>query len=224
MSHTEAATLIKRESYDADYLASPLRLSTAARVAELLAPFNPDTVLDLGAGTGRLTKECRRLLPMARLTLNDLNESLLAVARGHFSGDENVEYHVGSFVSLPFNDSTIDACISAYALHHVPDTFKLQTALEITRVLRPGGVCVIADQMTFAHSVEGDSDAINSSIENTFYAHRPAGYWRKKLNGAKEFTISGIAMEALISRAGMTPVLMQSINEIAGIIVAIKKG
>lgn len=222
MSHTEAAHRIQRDGYEADYLASQLRQSTAARVVEFLVPSNPRTVLDLGCGTGRLSLAVREALPETRLSLLDIHEGLLDVARAHFSDDRAVEFHAASFVDLPMSDGSFDAVVSAYAIHHVSDLHKWQTCTEIARVLRPGGVAIVADQMTFDDRIEADPNAINRRIQSAFYAHRnDEGYWLKKLNGGKEFTISGIAMEALFWRTGLICDL-HPINDIAGIIIARK--
>lgn len=94
-----------------------------------------DDVLDIGCGTGALTREVvKKVTDEGSVTGFDLSESMLSVARQVCPG---VHFQQGSATNLPFEDSSFDAVISAFMLMFVND--PKQAIGEMCRVLRPGG-------------------------------------------------------------------------------------
>jgi ubiquinone/menaquinone biosynthesis C-methylase UbiE len=89
------------------------------------------TVADVGAGTGKLT---RQLVPLGATViavepLPEMREQLAAAVHG-------VDVLAGSAEELPLPDASVDAVTAASAFHW----FEPERALpEIHRVLRPGG-------------------------------------------------------------------------------------
>jgi ubiquinone/menaquinone biosynthesis C-methylase UbiE len=59
-----------------------------------------------------------------------------------------VAVHPGSATSLPFTDARFDRALAVNSLHHWPDA--AQSLRELRRVLKPGGVLVIAEQPVWA--------------------------------------------------------------------------
>jgi SAM-dependent methyltransferase len=111
------------------------------RTCELLArwlPPPPATVIDAGGGPGR---QARHLLDRGYdVTLYDLVPKHVeqATARG-------VPAHVGDARRLPAGDATADAVLLLGPLYHLPDADdRAQALTEASRVLRPGGVAVVA--------------------------------------------------------------------------------
>jgi SAM-dependent methyltransferase len=97
--------------------------------ARWLVPEGAELVVELGAGTGKLTRAVASL--GARVVAVEPDPRMLAVLRG--LGLEGVE---GSAESIPFGDGVADAVVAGSSLHW----FELELALpEIHRVLRPGG-------------------------------------------------------------------------------------
>jgi SAM-dependent methyltransferase len=89
------------------------------------------TVLDLAAGTGKLT---RALVPqVGRVIAVDPSGSMLAELRLRVPG---AEVHVGAAEAIPLADRSVDAVFVAEAFHW----FRTEAAChEIARVLVPGG-------------------------------------------------------------------------------------
>jgi SAM-dependent methyltransferase len=99
------------------------------QAARWLFPEDAELVVELGAGTGKLTRAVAAL--GVRVVAVEPDPRMLAVLRG--LGLEGVE---GSAEAIPFEDGTADAVVAGSSLHW----FELELALpEIHRVLRPGG-------------------------------------------------------------------------------------
>ncbi|WP_308014855.1 class I SAM-dependent methyltransferase [Nocardia coffeae] len=99
-----------------------------------LAPLDaPDPeVLDLAAGTGKLTEGL--LAVGARVTAVEPDEAMRAEFRRRHEG---VKALAGTAESIPLQDDSMDAVVVGQALHW----FDQERAFpEIARVLRPGGV------------------------------------------------------------------------------------
>jgi ubiquinone/menaquinone biosynthesis C-methylase UbiE len=96
----------------------------------------PLTVLELGAGTGKLTRVLTTLGHDVHAT--DPDEAMLAVLEEQLPGTRTA---VASAEDIPLADGSVDAVIAAQAFHW----FDLDRALpEIARVLRPQGqVCLL---------------------------------------------------------------------------------
>lgn len=93
-----------------------------------------DTIVDIGAGFGRLGK-CY----VGKYRLSHMVEpasNLRDIARETF-GSENVRYHDASVYALPFEGASIDAVLMVRVFHHLGEPEK--ALREIHRILRPGG-------------------------------------------------------------------------------------
>ncbi len=100
---------------------------------------SPDTILDIGCGTGT---QALALSRGATVTGVDADSEILARARSKAPGVTFIE---GTAQALPFDDATFDCAVTTLVLHHLgPDT-KRDALREAARVVRPGGQLVIAD-------------------------------------------------------------------------------
>jgi len=104
----------------------PAKIISSAAIAE------SDDVLDVGCGTGVLTREI--VGHAATTTGFDLSESMLGVARQVCPG---ATFKQGNVTELPFGDSSFDAVVSAFMLMFVPE--PKQAVAQMRRVLRIGG-------------------------------------------------------------------------------------
>jgi SAM-dependent methyltransferase len=99
-----------------------------------------DHVLDLGAGTGRISH-----LLLGRglaVTALDLSRSMLQYLADHRpSGTSALELTQADLVRLPFRPDSFPAALTVHVLHLVPD-WRMALA-EVLRVLRPGGKLLV---------------------------------------------------------------------------------
>ncbi len=99
----------------------------------------PRRVLDLGAGTGKLTKPL--VAAGHEVIAVDVSEGMLAQLRARL---RNVEVHIGGAEQIPLPDGCVDAVVVGQAWHWFRPE---QAAAECARVLRPGGVIGIGWQV-----------------------------------------------------------------------------
>jgi len=123
-------------SYEA---AAVLQARVADELLSRLEPFNftPKVVLDLGAGTGRMTAELKRRYRRSLVIALDLAPGMLHEARRHQQWLRRFERVCADAMRLPFADASIDVIISSLMLQWC-DPPDLAFA-EIRRVLKPGG-------------------------------------------------------------------------------------
>lgn len=122
-------------------LFSPTHVSVLNAATE--AGLRPGDVLDLGCGTGRLLERAAEKWPDARLIGVDLSSQMIAEARRKHAGDSRFRFEVGDAAALPLEAASVDAVFSTISFHHWGD--QLGGVREVARVLRSGGLFVLAD-------------------------------------------------------------------------------
>jgi ubiquinone/menaquinone biosynthesis C-methylase UbiE len=100
-------------------------------LAAQLGVDTSSTVLDLGAGTGKLTRAF--VGRVGRVIAVEPGPEMLAQLRRTVP---SAEAHIGAAEAIPLEDDSVDAVVCGQSFHW----FRRDEALaEITRVLRPGG-------------------------------------------------------------------------------------
>ncbi|HEY2344551.1 MAG TPA: methyltransferase domain-containing protein [Xanthomonadaceae bacterium] len=95
-------------------------------------------ILDLGCGTGEITRRLAGRHPRAHLAGIDILEGNLAIARRDGAAfADRIVYEAGDAFALHHPDASFDLVVCRHMSQAVPD-FPLVLA-EITRVLKPGG-------------------------------------------------------------------------------------
>src|SRR3954451_20178578 len=102
-------------------------------------------VVDVGTGTGFVAAG---LAPRVRSVVGvDSSPAMLAVAADNLRalGLSNVTLTDGTVDALPLDDDSVDAAVANMVLHHAEDPTAMLT--EMARVVRPGGVVAICDEV-----------------------------------------------------------------------------
>lgn len=117
------------------------------RLAALSGARPGDRVLDVGCGTGYLTRRLARIVrPEAQqgsVTGVDASAGMLAQAK-HLS-EPSIGYTVGTAEALDFAEESFDVVTSSLMLHHLPPELRVPALREMHRVLRPGGRLLIGE-------------------------------------------------------------------------------
>jgi ubiquinone/menaquinone biosynthesis C-methylase UbiE len=117
------------------------------RLVRLARLETGQSVLDVGCGTGSLAITAkRRVGPAGTVRGVDASPEMIARARrkAHKAGVD-VSFTEGVVETLPFPDGGFDAVLSTLMLHHLPGDARRQCALEMRRVLKPGGYVLAVD-------------------------------------------------------------------------------
>lgn len=120
------------ERYLGPYLYEPYAVYVTNRIKG-----SPKQVLEIGAGSGRLTRNIAEKIGLhAKLTAIDINPGMLEVAKEMVHA-ANVEFQVADAQALPFPDHSFDFVVCQFGFMFLPD--KQKGFNEAWRVLKPGG-------------------------------------------------------------------------------------
>jgi ubiquinone/menaquinone biosynthesis C-methylase UbiE len=100
----------------------------------------PETIVDVGCGTGRLLRAAQLQWPNARLVGVDPAAGMIEVARAL---TPVATFHVAMAESLPLPDGSADLMFSTTSFHHWQD--RAAGVRQVARALRTGGHFILAD-------------------------------------------------------------------------------
>jgi SAM-dependent methyltransferase len=110
-------------------------------------------VVDLAGGTGSITRRLLTRLPQATAFLVDVDAALLTIARGSFADDPRVRVCRADLATPAWRqvlgepDGSVDAVLTATALHWLTPERVAGVYAEAAALLGPGGVLANADHM-----------------------------------------------------------------------------
>lgn len=120
------------------------------------------SILDLGAGTGLLTKYLINYFPQASFILVDISESMLEVAKSRFKKNNNVNFIISDY-SKKLPNKKFDLIASALSIHHLESDKKSGLYKMIYKNLKKGGYFINLDQFNT------NSSFINDKYNNWWY-------------------------------------------------------
>ncbi|MBB4351808.1 class I SAM-dependent methyltransferase [Aliirhizobium cellulosilyticum] len=158
-------------------LFEPYAQEMAGRVARL----KPQTLLEIAAGTGVLTRAlAARLGDTAEIIATDLNQPMLDLAAHLQRGGGKTTFRQADAQALPFDDGSFDVAVCQFGVMFFPD--KLQGYREVRRVLKPGGSYLFSvwDRVSANAFVTTVSDALAKRFPADpprFMERTPHGYF-----------------------------------------------
>lgn len=112
----------------------------AQQFLKWLQPEANLTWLDVGCGTGALTRAIANLVSVKSIVGLDPSQDFLDEARQSVQAS-NVQFKQGSGTDLPFEDETFAHVVSALALNFMPD--PQQAVTEMARVTQANGIVAL---------------------------------------------------------------------------------
>jgi ubiquinone/menaquinone biosynthesis C-methylase UbiE len=136
--------LVSREDYQGNIL----------RQLQAIAPLDGTTVVEVGAGTGRLSL---LVAPHVRkLFVSDASKHMLSIAVQKLQDNDHVNWHafVADSQELPTRNNIADISLAGWCFGHATEWFAgdWQTHIDrsvndMLRVLHPGGMAIILETM-----------------------------------------------------------------------------
>lgn len=111
----------------------------AIDMAQRLRHLQPKALLEVAAGTGRVTRHLPEVLPQGALIVaTDVNSAMVDFARAHLKEHTSIQWDVADAVSLSYPNEQFDCVVSQFGVMFYSDRRKAYA--EAYRVLRSGGV------------------------------------------------------------------------------------
>ena len=115
----------------------------------------PLRVLDVACGTGHFLRMLGASLgSTARLFGIDLSPHYIARAREVLPRDLDVSLVADNAERMPFLDRHFDVVTNVFLMHELPADVRARVLAEMARVVRPGGLVVVADSVQLADAPE----------------------------------------------------------------------
>lgn len=115
-------------------------------IVDKVANVKGNNLLDVGCGTGTLTKLIAEKSPKHTVIGLDADQTALDISQKKVIGkDLNISFRHGFGQKMPFDENSFDIVVSSLFFHHLNSSAKLATLTEIRRVLKPDGTLIIAD-------------------------------------------------------------------------------
>lgn len=122
-----------------------MRPRAYARLARLSGARPGDRVLDVGCGTGCLTRRMAKIVSPGGSVLGiDPSTEVIEYARRK-TREPHCSYETGVGEALSAPDGSFDVVVTCLAMHHLPEDVRPVALREMHRVLRPGGRLLVAD-------------------------------------------------------------------------------
>ena len=109
------------EDYDSLILTLIPNYSEMTDVLVNSIPFNEKKtfkVLDLGCGTGNISKKIKERFPNSKIHCVDLAENMVKIAQKKLSNYLDISYETGDFQNISLN-SDYEVIVSSLAMHHL---------------------------------------------------------------------------------------------------------
>ena len=133
------------QNYDTDSKSNIAIITGEKMILPILKPKNKDKVLDIGCGTGRVTKLISK--KTKKVIGIDFSNEMIQIAKKTLKNAKNIEYKkVDISKKLPFKDNSFDKVTAILVLNHIK--YNKRLFKEIYRILKKDGIFIFDDFVT----------------------------------------------------------------------------
>lgn len=148
-------------------------------------------LIDIACGNGRFLSQALDAFPRLPATGLDLSPSYAEEARARLAPWPQAQVVIGKAEATPFEAGAFQAATCVYLFHELPPRVRRDVAAEISRLVAPGGVFVLADSIqTGDHP---DLDAMLEYFPIGFHEPYYGSYLAENLEAL--FTAAGFRLE-----------------------------
>ena len=119
------------------------------KAIQQLAPYKPQTMLDIATGTGDFAIMAAQMLKPQQLVGADISEGMMDIGRKKVKAqglDKIISFAKENCLALSYDDASFDAVTAAFGIRNFADLDKGLS--EMCRVLKPGGHLSIVELTT----------------------------------------------------------------------------
>ena len=119
------------------------------KAIQQLAPYEPQTMLDIATGTGDFAIMAAQMLKPQQLVGADISEGMMDIGRKKVKAqglDKIISFAKEDCLALNYDDASFDAVTAAFGIRNFADLDKGLS--EMCRVLKPGGHLSIVELTT----------------------------------------------------------------------------
>ena len=122
-----------------------------AEMLEMILAYLPErkdslSILELGCGTGKLTRKILSRFPKAKLEIVDISLEMLKATEKSITNNSNIKYIQSDFKNLDLDANKYDLILSSISIHHLVDDEKEKFVKKLFRWLKPKGTLCFGDQ------------------------------------------------------------------------------
>ncbi len=118
-------------------------------------------LLDLGCGGGGFLADVKENWPALNVTALDLSPAYLGKARAALGRWKDVEYVQQPAEGTGLPSGAFDVVSAVYLFHELPPKVRTEVLAEVSRLLKPGGMFILADTIQY-----GDEPGFDVLLEN----------------------------------------------------------
>lgn len=142
---TDYSSKAEVEIYDSSHADFRDMEAESTKILASLEIKGGNVLIDFGSGTGTFAIQAARRC--AKVYAVDVSEAMIdcAEAKAIKAGISNIEFHHAGFLTYKHNDSPVDAVVTTFVFHHLPDFWKGIALRRVNSMLKPGGQLYIHD-------------------------------------------------------------------------------
>lgn len=198
---TDYSSKAEVEIYDSSHADFRDMEAESIKVLDSLEIKEGNALIDFGSGTGTFAIQAARRC--AKVYAIDVSQAMIdcAEAKAIKAGISNIEFHHAGFLTYKHNDLPVDAVVTTFALHHLPDFWKGIALKRVCSMLKPGGQLYIYDVVLEETNA---LDNIAALLDKLATAGGKLLREDTERHFRDEYSTYDWVMDGLLSRAGFT--------------------